>query len=231
MLTITRLSKKTLYFPDPATALADPQGLLAIGGDLSCARLLTAYHQGIFPWFSAGETIMWWSPDPRAVLLPGQFHCSRSLRRFHRHSPYRVTLNHAFADVVQGCASQRKEGTWITQEVQDAWIRLHLLGEAHSVEVWQQAQLVGGMYGLSMGKLFSGESMFSRADHASKIALLLFCQYFLDNGGRLIDCQILNPHTQSLGAVNLPRRDFLQQLSTLRLQTLAPGCWGKKTLF
>ena len=154
---LAQLSHESLNFPPPDRALREPNGLLAMGGDLSPQRLLNAYHRGIFPWFSAGDPILWWSPDPRAILLPQHFHLSRSMKRFHQKSPYRVTLNQRFRQVIEGCASDRQEGTWITDEVKLAWQRLHELGHAHSIEVWQGDELVGGMYGLALGQIFCGE--------------------------------------------------------------------------
>lgn len=228
---LSQLSRDSLNFPPPEMALREPNGLLAMGGDLSPARLLNAYHRGIFPWFSPGDPILWWSPDPRAVLPPDEFHLSRSMKRFHRHSPYRVTLNQAFADVIKGCASDRAEGTWITPEVKHAWWRLYDLGHAHSVEVWLDDELVGGMYGLALGKIFCGESMFSHRQNASKTALLVFCQHFYRYGGKLIDCQVLNPHTASLGAREIPRVDYLLALHQLRAASLDPACWQSETLF
>lgn len=228
---LIQLSRESLNFPPPEMALREPNGLLAMGGDLSPARLLNAYHRGIFPWFSPGDPILWWSPDPRAVLLPDEFHLSRSMKRFHRHSPYRVTLNRAFAEVIEGCASDRDEGTWITPEVKRAWWRLYDLGHAHSIEVWRDQELVGGMYGLALGQLFCGESMFSRSENASKTALLVFCQHFARHGGQLIDCQVLNPHTASLGAREIARTDYLHALSRLASATLNDACWSTDTLF
>ena len=159
---IVKLSPQSLAFPSPEGALRDPNGLLAIGGDLTAPRLLAAYERGIFPWYSPGEAILWWSPDPRAVLFPAEFHLNRSLKRFLRHDPFRITLNHDFAAVIAACAHRPDEGTWIGPEVQRAYQHLHRLGYAHSVEVWQDDQLVGGMYGVAQGALFCGESMFSR---------------------------------------------------------------------
>jgi len=173
---LVQLSRQSIAFPSPEGALREPNGLLALGGDLSPSRLLMAYQHGIFPWFSPGDPILWWSPDPRAVLWPGQFHLSRSMKRFHQRSPYRVTLNHAFGQVIEGCANNRDEGTWITSSIVKAYHQLHELGHAHSIEVWQGETLVGGMYGVAQGALFCGESMFSRAENASKTALLIFCQ-------------------------------------------------------
>lgn len=228
---LVQLSHHSLAFPSPEGALREPNGLLALGGDLSPARLLMAYQQGIFPWFSAGDPILWWSPDPRAVLWPERFHISRSMQRFHKRSPYRVTLNHDFDQVIAGCATDRNEGTWITPAVVLAYHRLHELGHAHSVEVWEGDELVGGMYGVAQGALFCGESMFSRRVNASKTALLVFCAEFLRQGGELIDCQVLNEHTASLGVGEMPRREYLQHLARLRHRPLSPRCWLPRTLF
>lgn len=228
---LIQLSRDSLIFPPPEMALREPNGLLAMGGDLSPARLLNAYQRGIFPWFSPGDPILWWSPDPRAVLFPEKFHLSRSMKRFHQRSPYRVTLNQNFMDVVEGCASDREEGTWITPEVKRAWLKLYDAGEAQSVEVWHHQELVGGMYGLALGQLFCGESMFSRSENASKTALLVFSRYFQQQGGKLIDCQVLNPHTASLGAEEIPRVDYLHWVDSLAHQPLPDRCWQQQTLF
>ncbi len=227
---IVKLSPQSLAFPSPEGALRDPNGLLAIGGDLTAPRLLAAYERGIFPWYSPGEAILWWSPDPRAVLFPAEFHLNRSLKRFLRHDPFRITLNLDFAAVIAACAHRPDEGTWIGPEVQRAYQHLHRLGYAHSVEVWQDDQLVGGMYGVAQGALFCGESMFSRVTNASKCALMAFCRHFAAYGGELIDCQVLNAHTARLGAREIPRRQFLQQLSTLQRRPLAPACWEPQVI-
>jgi len=228
---LVQLSRHSIAFPSPEGALREPNGLLALGGDLSPARLLMAYQRGIFPWFSPGDPILWWSPDPRAVLWPGTFHISRSMKRFHRRSPYRVTLNYAFGQVIDGCAQDRHEGTWITSGIMQAYHRLHELGHAHSVEVWRNDELVGGMYGVSLGALFCGESMFSRAENASKTALLVFSETFKQSGGKLIDCQVLNSHTASLGAVEIARRDYLDRLDILRMHRLPEQFWVPRALF
>ncbi|WP_213715965.1 leucyl/phenylalanyl-tRNA--protein transferase [Cedecea lapagei] len=227
---LVQLSRDSIAFPSPEGALREPNGLLALGGDLTPARLLMAYQRGIFPWFSPGDPILWWSPDPRAILYPEQFHLSRSMKRFHRTSPYTVTLNHAFERVLYGCASDRNEGTWITADIVEAYLRLHELGHAHSVEVWEGKELVGGMYGVAQGALFCGESMFSRRVNASKTALMVFCQHFIRHGGKLIDCQVLNEHTASLGVIEIPRREYLQALAELRLQHLGSHCWVPQAL-
>lgn len=190
-----------------------------------------AYQRGIFPWFSPGDPILWWSPDPRAVLWPESLHISRSMKRFHKRSPYRVTMNYAFGQVIEGCASDREEGTWITRGVVEAYHRLHELGHAHSIEVWREDELVGGMYGVAQGTLFCGESMFSRMENASKTALLVFCEEFIGHGGKLIDCQVLNDHTASLGACEIPRRDYLNYLNQMRLGRLPNNFWVPRCLF
>lgn len=222
---LVQLAADSIRFPNPDTALSQPNGLLAIGGDLAPSRLLSAYASGIFPWFEPGEAILWWSPDPRAVLFPEERHISRSLRRFLRQTDYRYTLNRAFERVITACAEQRDEGTWIGPLVKQGYISLHQQGHAHSIEVWSGDELVGGMYGVAVGKLFCGESMFSRRINASKCAIMTFCQYFSAQGGELVDCQVINPHTASLGAREIPRRQFLQQLFRLSQLTLPAECW------
>ncbi|WON78184.1 leucyl/phenylalanyl-tRNA--protein transferase [Serratia sp. UGAL515B_01] len=222
---IVRLSPTSVTFPSPEAALSDPNGLLAIGGDLTPSRLLTAYACGIFPWYSPGEEILWWSPDPRAVLVPHEYHASRSLKRFLRGAPFRITLNHDFAAVINACAQRPDEGTWIGEDIQHAYLQLHRMGYAHSVEVWRGEELVGGLYGIIQGALFCGESMFSRTTNASKCALMAFCHHFASYGGELIDCQVLNAHTARLGAREIPRSQFLQRLSNLQRKTLAQECW------
>lgn len=230
MLLIPQLTADRQAFPAPSRALTEPSGLLAFGGDLSPQRMLSAYRQGIFPWFSPQDPILWWSPDPRAVLRPEDFHISRSMARFHRRTPFRVTLDQDFSGVIRGCTERRHDGTWITEEVIDAWQILFYRGEAHSVEVWQNDQLVGGLYGLSLGQLFCAESMFSRCDNASRTALMLFCRHFQAFGGQLIDCQIINPHTASLGVIEISRAAYLDQVERLIAQPLSPGCWQSPVL-
>lgn len=229
-MALVHLAQDILAFPAVEQALREPNGLLAVGGDLQPERLLNAYRQGIFPWYSPQDPLLWWSPDPRAVLDPCAFHQSRSMKRFHRHSPYQVTLNRAFDQVIVGCAEREEEGTWITGEIIAAYQLLHRLGHAHSVEVWQDSRLVGGVYGVAVGRLFCAESMFSRAVNGSKTGLLVFCQHFIKHGGKLIDCQILNSHTASLGVKEISRRDYLAQLRVLRQQALSPECWKEQEL-
>ena len=209
------LAPEVLDFPAVSSALAEPNGLLAIGGDLSPARLAAAYAQGIFPWFSDGDPILWWSPDPRAVIFVDRLHISRSLRKFARQRPYTYSINKSFAQVMRGCIEQRQhtDGTWITEEMFAAYCQLHQQGIAHSIEVWQGDTLVGGLYGILQGHMFCGESMFHRADNASKLALLALVRHLEVAGLRLIDCQIPNPHLSSLGAETIPRARFIDYLN------------------
>ena len=208
------LHPTTLHFPDTNTALDEPDGLLAAGGDLSPERLVAAYKHGTFPWFSQDDPILWWSPNPRCVLFPEQIHISRSMRKQLKKGHYRVTFDEAFTQVIQACASTREEttGTWISPEMQTAYTQLHQQGIAHSVEVWENEQLIGGLYGLGIGKLFFGESMFSFQASASKIAFIALCQQLKTWGYPLIDCQVHNEHLESLGATNIPRDEFIHYI-------------------
>jgi len=228
---LTELSPNDLDFPPCHHALSDPDGLLAMGGDLQPQRLLSAYHQGIFPWYSANEPILWWSPKNRAVFDPKTFKPAKSLKKFFRKSDYRVSINRATQLVIQQCADTRPDNeTWILPEMRRAYSHLAELGHCHSVEVWQGEALVGGLYGLAIGQVFCGESMFSVAPNASKIALWHLCQHMLKHQGALIDCQIMNDHLASLGAIELTRSDFLQQLSLLRSQPVSPECYQPQWL-
>ncbi|MCG8324179.1 MAG: leucyl/phenylalanyl-tRNA--protein transferase [Thiotrichales bacterium] len=201
-------------FPRLESALRDPDGLLAIGGDLSMARLLDAYQRGIFPWYNEGQPIMWWSPDPRCVLEFKDLRISRSLRKSLRNKKYRITLNHDFYQVIRRCSEPRRDSadTWITEELIQAFLRLHESGYAHSIECWSGDDLVGGLYGMTMGKIFFGESMFSRQPDASKIALVHLCRFLEQRDFRLIDCQVYSPHLRSLGAKPIPRKLFANLL-------------------
>ena len=203
-------------FPPPHLALKSPNGLLAAGGDLTPQRLLSAYRQGIFPWYSEGEPILWWSPNPRAALFPDELHISRSLKKRIRRHPYEVTLNRNFSAVVEGCAAPRgnpeQAGTWITAEMKRGYIDLHRLGHAHSVECWSGSTLVGGLYGVSVAGLFCAESMFSRANDASKIALVSLLTGSMVGKIQLMDIQMLSPHLKRLGAREIPRADYLRYL-------------------
>jgi leucyl/phenylalanyl-tRNA--protein transferase len=204
-------------FPPVTQALKSPNGLLTIGGDLSTARLLDAYRHGIFPWFNPGEPILWWSPDPRMVLIPDQFKISASLRKTLRHADYRVSFDQAFESVIRCCAAPRDgaSGTWISEEMIAAYCELHRLGYAHSVEVWMGDNLAGGLYGVAIGKMFYGESMFSRASNGSKIALAYLARQLQRWQFGLIDCQMHTPHLASLGAHEMPRREFIARLQEL----------------
>ena len=203
---------RTYTFP-PLEA-ASPEGLLAVGGDLNPDRLLSAYRQGVFPWFSDGQPILWWSPDPRAILYPADLHISRSLRKSLRTQGFAVTADRAFDDVIQRCAESRnaREGTWITSGMQEAYCTLHRMGYAHSVETWQNGQLVGGLYGLAIGKAFFGESMFSQITDASKTALVALSVSLTAGGYHFIDCQMVSEHLNSLGAKAVPRYRFSSEL-------------------
>ncbi|BAO30234.1 leucyl/phenylalanyl-tRNA--protein transferase [Sulfuritalea hydrogenivorans] len=215
-------------FPALEQALTDPNGLLAAGGDLSPQRLLAAYRRGIFPWYSAGEPILWWSPDPRMVLLPDEFRISDSLAKTLRNAKYQVRLDTAFGEVVHACASKPREGqagTWITGEMQAAYRELHRLGYAHSVETWIDGELAGGLYGIAIGRAFYGESMFTHVRDASKIALAHLCAHLKRRGFGIIDCQMETSHLASLGARPISRRDFAARLDALCVQGDAPGQW------
>jgi len=212
---LTWLQRDSLDFPPLNKALREPNGLLAAGGDLRPERLIQAYRHGCFPWFQDGQPILWWSPDPRTVLLPDQLHVSRSLGKVLRQGRYRVTFDQAFADVIRACAAPRSYAaeTWITSPMQDAYLELHRRGIAHSVEVWRDNELVGGLYGLAMGQLFFGESMFSRADNASKVGFVTLVEHLKGWGFVLIDCQMPTEHLLSLGAQTISRSEFAGYLS------------------
>jgi leucyl/phenylalanyl-tRNA--protein transferase len=201
-------------FPPPDSALREPNGLLAAGGDLSPARLLAAYRSGIFPWFNRGEPILWWSPDPRMVLFPAELRVSRSLARILRRGKHEVRLDTAFGEVLSGCAAPRRDGagTWITPEMRHAYLRLHELGHAHSVETWIDGELAGGLYGVALGRVFFGESMFARRTDASKIALAHLVSFLERRGFGMIDCQMTTGHLASLGAREIARREFVGNL-------------------
>lgn len=197
-------------FPNVETAEREPDGLLAVGGDLRAERLLLGYRHGIFPWYSHGQPILWWSPDPRTVLFPAQMRVTRSLRKAARNRGFEVSIDHAFDKVIRHCAGPRKDrmGTWITQDMILAYENLHQLGHAHSVEVWHAGRLCGGLYGVSMGRVFFGESMFSTVRDASKIALAHLAALSLAQGYRMIDCQVYSEHLGSLGATPIHRQEF-----------------------
>ncbi len=211
---LTWLNRENLDFPPLEKALREPNGLLAAGGDLSPERLVQAYRHGCFPWYQDGQPILWWSPDPRTVLFPEELHVSRSLRKLLRQQRYRVTFDQDFAAVIQACAAPRTyaDGTWITDKMQTAYLELHKQGHAHCVEVWDGDSLVGGLYGLAMGRLFFGESMFSRADNASKVGFVTLVEHLQACGFVLIDCQMPTEHLHSFGARAVSRQDFADYL-------------------
>ena len=215
-------------FPLPVNALKVPNGLLAWGGDLHPDRLLAAYRQGIFPWYTRGQPILWWSPAPRCVIFPGNIHVSRRTRRRQNSRRYVITADQAFTDVIKECAQPRdyESGTWITDEMRSAYIKLHDLGHAHSVEVWEGAQLIGGIYGLAIGAVFFGESMFSRQVDASKIALIALCRHLVHCSFDLLDCQIINPHLVSMGAVEITREKCEKRLLEGVLQAGKTCSWA-----
>lgn len=214
-------------FPPVEAALPEPNGLLAAGADLSPQRLLDAYTRGIFPWFNAGEPILWWSPDPRMVLFPREFKISRSLRKRLKRSDYEVRVDTAFREVMLACAGPRsgQRGTWITPQMVEAYTRLHALGHAHSVETWIDGELVGGLYGVAIGRVFYGESMFTRVSDASKIALAHLVMQLADWGDGLIDCQMSTRHLASVGAREIPRSEFTALLARLTVQEGAASPW------
>ncbi len=218
---------ETFEFPDIKGALDDPNGLLAAGGDLNPLRLLNAYRNGIFPWFDDHQPILWWSPDPRAVILPEHIHISRSLAKHIRRDDFRISFDEAFSDVVQACAAPRSysDGTWITDEMHAAYCEIHRMGYAHSLEVWQQDSLIGGLYGISLGKLFFGESMFSNTTNGSKIALVALAKQLQSWQFPLIDCQIPNPHLSSMGAIEISRADFTKYLNNFAGLVHPTGQW------
>lgn len=226
---------KTFDFPDVRLALKEPDGLLAIGGDLSPDRLAAAYRHGIFPWFNHDQPILWWSPDPRAVLFPDQLKVSRSLRKTLRKSPFTVTADRAFSEVIEACSGPRdndlnsngenESGTWITEEMKLAYKQFHDAGFAHSVECWSDDELVGGLYGVAIGQVFFGESMFTRQTDASKVAFVYLVKQLVQWGFRLIDCQIYSSHLESLGAESISREKFTQLLNQYCEQPGKSGHW------
>jgi len=214
-------------FPPVDTALRDPNGLLAAGADLSPPRLLDAYRRGIFPWSADEEPILWWTPDPRMVLFVDELHVARSLRRRIRSGLFTVTADLAFDDVVAGCADPRPdgEGTWITGAIADAYGELHRSGHAHSIEAWMGDELVGGLYGVTIGRMFYGESMFTREPDASKVALAFAVRQLQRWEFELIDCQMSTTHLASLGAREIPRREFLNRVDALTARAAVPSPW------
>ncbi|KAF7600863.1 MAG: leucyl/phenylalanyl-tRNA--protein transferase [Candidatus Dactylopiibacterium carminicum] len=214
-------------FPSPSRALREPAGLLAAGGRLTPEWLLNAYRQGIFPWFSEGDPILWWSPDPRMVLRPGAVRISHSLRKTLRASHYEIRCDTAFAEVMAACAAPRdgQAGTWILPEMRAAYVRLHELGWAHSVETWMDGELVGGLYGVAIGRAFFGESMFHRVRDASKIAFAHLAALLQDRNYAILDCQMSTAHLASLGAAEMSRSQFVAELAALCVEGPVPARW------
>ncbi len=212
-------------FPDISEV--SEYGLLAIGGDLSPRRLLSAYSKGVFPWYNEDQPILWWSPDPRCVLAPGRFHCSRSLAKSIRSQGFRFTLDSAFERVIRACAapSRARPETWISEDMITAYTRLHQLGFAHSVEVWKGDCLAGGLYGVAIGRMFFGESMFSAVTDASKAALNFLAAMLDETGYHLIDCQVTSDHLLGLGAEEIPRSEFIARLERACGRQIRPGKW------
>jgi leucyl/phenylalanyl-tRNA--protein transferase len=210
-------------FPDPATmgvALGYPDGLLAIGGDLSPERLIAAYRRGIFPWFNDDQPILWWCPEPRAIIRPESFHMSRSLARTLKRGGWTYTVNHCFDRVIAACASDRGEfGTWITPEMGVAYLQLHELGHAHSIESWFEGELAGGIYGINLGTKFFGESMFTNVTDGSKVALSALISLCIYNNIDMLDCQVSSPHLETFGMQEIPRKTFLDELKGLKTQS------------
>jgi len=224
---MTERLQNATFFPPVETALADPNGLLAMGGDLSLARLLDAYRHGIFPWFNAGEPILWWCPDPRMVLAPDEVRITRSLAKRLRHGDFELRVDTAFVDVMRGCAAPRGDdgGTWISPVMVAAYSRLFEAGYAHSVETWRDGQLVGGLYGVAIGRMFYGESMFSRETDASKVALVRLAQQLQRWEFGLIDCQMETPHLARMGGRTMPRAAFTARLTELVNLPHRSGPW------
>jgi leucyl/phenylalanyl-tRNA---protein transferase len=223
------LNPDTSEFQFPPAELASHEGLLAVGGDLRPRRLLEAYRRGIFPWYNEGQPILWWSPDPRAVLFPERLNISRSLRKTLRSKKFRVTMDERFDEVIRACAGPRRHnadsGTWITRAMRDAYCELHRLGYAHSVETWHADRLVGGLYGVALGAAFFGESMFSQMPDASKVALVHAVAQLQRWGYALVDCQLSSPHLERMGAQTIPRDEYLALLRAALGRRVHDGRW------
>lgn len=216
-----------LVFPAVQQALSEPNGLLAAGGDLSVRRLLLAYSQGIFPWFSPGDPILWWSPDSRMVLFPEHLRVTRSLAKTLRNKSYEIRLDTAFREVIEACARPRshQSGTWIVSDMVEAYCQLHKLGYAHSFETWIDGQLVGGLYGVGLGRMFYGESMFSLCTDASKLAFVHMVRHMQQQGVAMVDCQMHTGHLESLGAQLIPRDEFIGHVSQATTLTQPQSMW------
>ena len=228
---ITQLDTGQPAFPPVERALNIPQGLLAIGGNLNTDTLIEAYRRGIFPWFEEGQPIMWYSPDPRLVLKPEHFHESRSLKKTLRKEPWSIAINRNFDQVIEACAQSRRGGTWLCSDMIKAYRQLHRAAYAHSVEVYDaQGRLLGGLYGVGLGCMFFGESMFSRVDNASKVALSALCKLMHRHGLPLIDCQIYSDHLHGLGAQLIRRQDFIKQISKHCGRATPAALWQARRL-
>lgn len=222
------LSEKDFSFPHPE--LANEDGILAIGGDLSIERLLLAYNNGLFPWYNPGDPILWWSPDPRFVLFPEELKIAKSMRSYFNQKKFTVTFDRDFETVIRNCKSQVRKGqsgdTWISEDMVKAYCNLHRAGYAHSVEVWKESILVGGLYGVSLGKIFFGESMFSKVSNASKFGFITLVQYLINKGYTLIDCQQETEHLKSLGGRNISRAEFLERIVENQQELTVAGSWS-----
>ena len=230
---LPELSHENIAFPAIRQALKEPDGLLAMGGDLSSSRVFNAYRQAIFPWFSEGEPILWWSPSERATINANNCHVSKSMKRFLRQQPYRITINSQFEQVIRACSQPRtqQQETWISEDIIRTYCELHKSGHAHSIEINDEHdQLVGGLYGVNVGKVFCGESMFSLKSNTSKLAFIALNQHFKSHGGEIIDCQMMTDHLYSLGVRPILRDDFLVQLMAYRDSPLSASCWDKQTI-
>lgn len=223
------LEPDSIDFPATHTALEDPNGLLAAGTTLSCKQLIAAYQKGIFPWFEDGQPVLWWSPSPRLVLVPEELHVSKSMRKLLKKNAFSVTTDQAFEEVIQHCAAPRpgQQSTWITEEISQAYQEMHIKGFAHSVEVWQNGYLVGGLYGIAMGQIFFGESMFALTANASKYGFISLVQTLNDLNYQLIDCQVHTDHLASLGAQEIPRHDFENYLLNFITEDSLVAEWPK----
>lgn len=229
MLTLLDPDRANQTFPPISKALNDPNGLIAVGGCLSTQRIINAYRQGIFPWYSDEDPILWWSPNPRLVIFPGQLHISKSLKKTQRKKIFQLSFDTAFVDVIKACAMPRNQepATWLLPEMQEAYIRLHKEGHAHSLEAWFQGELVGGLYGIAIGQVFFGESMFHTKTDASKIAFVALVQLLTKWGYQLIDCQVHTKHLTSLGAQEIPHADFAALLNRYHHCKPHANAWQK----
>lgn len=223
---------QSFAFPDVEQAYLDPNGLLAFGGDLSPERLLSAYSKGIFPWYNSDQPILWWSPNPRLVLFPQNLHVSRSLKKAISKSTLKITVDNAFEEVINACSQPREKQkeTWITEEMQQAYVKMHQKGYAHSFEVWDNHTLVGGLYGVAIGQVFFGESMFSKQSNASKIAFVNAVKLLYQWDYQLIDCQVETEHLQSFGAENINRKNFCHRLSELTENKPTDDAWKTESV-